>query len=126
MTNAHRSPDDLLAITQHCGYCLAAPGEWCRVARGRTKGQAAVWLHAERLWLPSSARWYGHTGSRVWTLREVLREIETAGQRWADLPADWTAAQLAALLQKRLAFAEANAATAANRIREEVPEEWLT
>lgn len=124
MTNAARTVDDLLALWHRCDYCLAEPGDWCVVARGRTAGRITAWLHVDRLWPTQNAHLQGYNYARANTLEEILREIARAGTGWSDLPANPTLADLAALIQKRATYARQSQTRIAERILKEVPQSW--
>jgi hypothetical protein len=124
MTNARRTVDDLIALWHRCDYCLAEAGVWCVVARGRTTGTPAVWLHADRLWPTQTARYLGHTYARAYLLEEILREIHRAGSDWSDLPANPQLGDVLTLLEKRLEQARSSRAHAVDRTLAEVPAEW--
>lgn len=124
MTNAARTVDDLIALWHRCDYCRAEPGVWCVVARGRTAGRTATWLHVDRLWPTQTAHLIAHQSSRVHLLREILAEVHRAGSGWSDLPANPQLGDLLALLEKRLRVAEEWQERAYDRALAEVPAEW--
>lgn len=125
MTNANRTAADLLALWHRCDYCRSEPGVWCVVAQGRTVGTPAVWLHADRVYPVQSAQYLGHTSARRWALEEIIREIRTAGDRWADLPPEPTMGDLLDLLEQRAEIARRWEDTADSRVFVEVPEAWI-
>jgi hypothetical protein len=101
MTSAARTPMDLLALWHPCGYCGAKPGHWCRVARGRTVGRLAPWLHGDREYPTSRARHIGYTDGQVDAYAEIAHAIQTAGERWSQLPADPTLDDVLAYVRTR-------------------------
>jgi hypothetical protein len=124
MSNSSRTLDDLLALSRPCRYCGADEGVWCVVANGRTAGKTTPWLHQDRVELIQASHVLGYMSGRASALAEVETEIQTAGGRFTDLPADPTVDQVLAFVQQRHETAREWITNAMDRRLSTIPAGW--